>query len=176
MGFLVQTSRPGVDPQLVEFEHVPPLIRDCGSAPDHRIDVKVLVVRRPDVSATDALKEYARSRSASAVVLGMPRARGAWRRMARSMPAALFASGIDADLILIARRDRDAADIREARPVNSRDFSSRQLIPYAYALALAALRGYAPGFYTVFTPQTSNSTHFLLAKPQRRWPAESERS
>jgi two-component system, OmpR family, sensor histidine kinase KdpD len=88
-------------------------------------------------SPSEALQDYSRLRGVSTIILGARRRRTGWQLMRPSTAAALMRSGVDADVIVIAR-EADAAG-RALNRASARASGLKWLMPYAAGLGVTAL-------------------------------------
>jgi two-component system sensor histidine kinase KdpD len=111
---------------------------------DSRIDIFRLAESLGGETATlvaasppDALCEYSRLHGARTILTGAPRRRGGWRFPRRSTAAALVGSGVDADVMVIAREAGHSGGARAS--LSSRLVRSKAVMFYAAALGLTVL-------------------------------------
>jgi two-component system sensor histidine kinase KdpD len=90
-------------------------------------------------SPREALLEYSKLHSARTILVGASRRRIGWQPLHRSTAAALLRSGVDADVIVIAREGVDVADGRGGALASARATASQGLLLYAAALGLTGL-------------------------------------
>lgn len=90
-------------------------------------------------SPSEALLEYSRLRGASTILVGASRRRIGWRLLRRSTAAELVHSGVDADLIVIAREGNEVANGLGGDSASARVMDAKVLMPYAAALGLTGL-------------------------------------
>jgi two-component system sensor histidine kinase KdpD len=90
-------------------------------------------------SPSDALRDYSKLRGVSIIILGARRHRIGWRLLRRSTASALARSGVDADVIVIAREAAATAGGSAASPAGARAHGLNWLMPYAAALGVTAL-------------------------------------